>query len=129
MKKTSLQIWLIVLSWRLDKIQEAQTWALNENDYFTVLYMSYSVGCLQECYQRCAYSHLVISERVLHLFHNNEYGYSWSSLLLRLCITCQVPNYHCYSLLLLISEFRVCLLSSLSCTVLCKSLNMCLANW
>ena len=47
--------------------------------------------CSEGCYQQGAYFDPVISERVLHLFHNNESGYIWSIyLLLILCTTCQL---------------------------------------
>ena len=54
------------------------------------------VGVLVAGYeQRCAYVDLVITVRVLCLFHNNESGYSWHVFIAETMYNLSMPNY-CY---------------------------------
>ena len=73
-----------------------------------------------------AYSDLVISVQVFHLFHNNECGYSWYVFIAETMYNLWIPNY-CYLLwagpLTLTTEtgFQT---DSNSCTILCMVLNI-----
>ena len=80
------------------------------------------------CEWRCAHVDPVITVRVLCLFHNNKSGYSWHAFIaetmysllntkLLLLVMSWCPNW-------LVKLNR--LISNHSCTVLCKTLNLCL---